>query len=99
METWTSGTDICRFKGADRRNASGTDRFPRLQQRLRSTVTDRGRLQVLRRRSDWTIDTRGSEVIGAVKDPDGDLHFNMGITAVTEELDGYSVIVVVAYDD
>lgn len=47
----------------------------------------------------WTITRRSERDLGATKDPDGDLHFNLGITAASEDFDTYSVVLVLASDD
>ena len=47
----------------------------------------------------WTVTRRGSEFLSAARDPDGDLHFRMGVTAGVERFDTYVVILVVAYDE
>ena len=47
----------------------------------------------------WTITRRSEGSLGATKDPDGDLHFNLGINAGTADFETYSVVLVLASDD
>jgi hypothetical protein len=84
-------------------DGGSADRSPRVELTYELDGVIRGELfdwyegELLER--GWIVRRRGSEFVGATRDPDGDLHFSIGVTAIVERFETYVVVLTVAYDE